>query len=82
MARYYFHYKNGKLTLDAEGLEIADIDAVREEAYFFGREKVWAAPGGRQFWTGEAQRVWVTDGPNASGQTVLTLELSANPTAT
>jgi hypothetical protein len=82
MARYYFHSKNGKVTLDAEGLELADIDAVREEAYFFGRETVWAAPGGRPFWTGESQSVWVTDGPNASGQTVLALELSAQPTAT
>jgi hypothetical protein len=77
MARYYFHSKNGKVTLDKQGLELANLDAVREEAYFFGRETVWAAPGGRQFWAGESQSVWVTDGPNASGKTVLTLELSA-----
>jgi hypothetical protein len=80
MARYYFHSKNGKVTLDAEGLELAGIDAVREEAYFFGRETVWASPGAAKFWTGETQSVWVTDGPNASGETILTLELSARST--
>jgi hypothetical protein len=77
MARYYFHSKNGKVCLDAEGLELADIEAVREEAYFFGRESVWATPGSGRFWAGESQSVWVTDGPNASGETILKLELSA-----
>jgi hypothetical protein len=76
MARYYFHSKNGKITLDAEGRELANIDAVRDEAYFFGRETVRAtAPS--EFWAGASQSVWVTDGPNASGKTILTLELSA-----
>ncbi|HEV7878115.1 DUF6894 family protein [Bradyrhizobium sp.] len=76
MARYFFHSKNGKVTLDEEGLELADIDAVREEAYFFGRETVWATPVS-EFWAGESQSVWVTDGPNATGETILRLELSA-----
>ena len=78
MARYYFHHKDGKVSLDAQGIELASIDAVRDEAYFFAREMVWVGPGHNgKFWQGETQSVWVTDGPNASGETVLTLELSA-----
>jgi len=75
MSRYYFHFKNGQITLDDHGTEIADQDALRKEAVRASREVLLATEGSEELWAGESARLWVTEGPNATGKTVLTIEI-------
>jgi hypothetical protein len=32
MARFYFHFANGRTTLDQVGIDLPDLNAVRKEA--------------------------------------------------
>jgi hypothetical protein len=75
VARFYFHFANGETILDNIGTDLADLDAVRKEALGTTRDLLFEAPP--QIWAGKPCRIWVTDEPNALGQTVLTLELCA-----
>ena len=77
MSRYYFHVLNGHTLLDDEGTELADLQAVRAEAVRASREIILTHEGNAEFWAGEPARLWITDGPNATGRTVLTIEMSA-----
>ena len=78
MSRYYFNFINGETRLDDEGMELADISALRKEAIrATGREMFLREAGHEGFWSGTPAKLLVTDGPNASGQTVLTIEMSA-----
>jgi hypothetical protein len=76
MALHYFHYSNGHTTLDPAGTDHPDLVSVRNEAVRALRELLNLGPTDT-LWTGEPWKVWVTDRPNASGATVLTLEVSA-----
>ncbi|GGD28786.1 DUF6894 family protein [Aureimonas glaciei] len=58
MARYFFHVMNGKADIDEDGIECADLDAVREEAI---RSAGQMLSTGRQSWNGEAWRMTVCD---------------------
>jgi len=75
---YYFHFSNGKTVLDEIGTEFSNLAAVRKEAVLMGREVV-LLPNGEcpSLWEGVPSKLWVTDGPNAAGRTVLTLDISA-----
>ena len=42
MPRYFFHLRNGKLTEDSDGKELADIAAARQQARRIARELVEA----------------------------------------
>jgi hypothetical protein len=75
MARFYFHFANGRTSLDEVGIDLPDLDAVRKEALGTTRDLMFEAPS--HLWAGQACRLWVTDQPNADGQTILTLELAA-----
>jgi len=75
MARFYFHFANGKTILDEVGTELPALDAVREEALATTRELMFAGPP--EFWAGQPCRMWVTDRPGAAGTTILALQLSA-----
>lgn len=78
MSRFYFNFINGETRLDDEGIELCDISAVRKEAIrLTSREMFLSDHGHDNFWSGTPAKLWVTNGPNASGGTVLTLELSA-----
>jgi hypothetical protein len=76
MPRYYFHFLNGQTALDDEGTELADMQAVRVEAVRSSREIILTHDGNPEFWAGEPAKLWITDGPNATGETILTIELS------
>jgi hypothetical protein len=76
MPRYYFNMQDGVTMLDDEGLDLSDLDAVKEEAVQSSAEMLKGMEGAR-FWQGEPWRLWVTDQPNGLGNTVLTLEFSA-----
>ena len=74
--RYYFNIKDGQTTLDDEGTELADMDAVKVEAVHSGADLIKGMQGA-QFWTGEPWSLWVTDKPSGGGNTILTLTLSS-----
>jgi hypothetical protein len=78
MARYFFHFSNGRTIVDDIGSEHADLGSVRKEAFGASRELMMLKNDGtEEFWAGEPWRVWVTDQANGAGQTILTLELCA-----
>jgi hypothetical protein len=76
MPRYYFNLKDGRVSLDDEGTELADIKAARQEAVRFSGE-VLRDGAGDSLWEGEPWRLWVTDQPNGKGMTFFTLDFSA-----
>ena len=78
MPLYYFHFSNGETILDDTGTELGSLAAVRKEAVLLGREVI-LLPDGEcpSVWDGVPSKLWVTDGPNAAGQTILTLQVSA-----
>jgi hypothetical protein len=78
MNLYYFHIRNGHTILDDVGSRLANIAAVRAEALKASCEML---PGVHpDLWNGVAWRLWVTDGPKATGKTLFTLEFSASVT--
>jgi len=74
MAMHYFHMANGHTTFDSVGTDLPDLQSVRKETLRAGREMLNLG-GSEPLWAGEPWRVWVTDEPDGSGQTILTLEL-------
>jgi hypothetical protein len=76
MPLYYFNFRNGHTTLDDHGTELADLRALRREAVRASREFFMTHEGTAEFWAGEPAKIWVTEGPNDTGKTVLTMELS------
>ena len=75
MALHYFHLSNGHTTLDQDGTDHPDLVSVRKEAVRAFRELLHLASSD-VLWTGDPWRVWVTDQPDATGRTILTLELN------
>jgi hypothetical protein len=71
---YYFHIADGITILDDHGTKLPDLAAAREEALSVCREMV---TGPDHFWEGMPWKVWVTDQPNAAGETLLEIEVSA-----
>jgi len=76
MAMHYFHMANGQTNFDSVGTDLPDLQSVRKEALRAGSEMLNLG-GGEQLWAGEPWRIWVTDEPDGSGQTILTIELTA-----
>jgi hypothetical protein len=76
MPRYYFNLKDGRLSLDEEGIEFPDIHAARKEAVRYSGE-VLRDGAGESLWAGEPWRLWVTDAPGGKGNTFFTLSFSA-----
>jgi hypothetical protein len=78
--RYYFHLKDGEVLLDDEGLELGSLAAVRKEAVQSSIDLLKGAPRRSEFWAGEPWMLWVTDGPNGAGNTVLAISFSSRAT--
>lgn len=57
--RYYFHVMDGIPSLDSEGIEIADLAGVQQEAFFSGND-IFRSRKNPLFWTGEPWKMWVT----------------------
>jgi hypothetical protein len=74
MALHYFHSSNGLTTLDDLGTDLPDLLSVRKEVLRALRELLVLGSSDAR-WIGDPWRVWVTDQPNATGRTVLALEL-------
>jgi hypothetical protein len=76
MPRYFFHRKDTQITLDGNGTELADMQAVRKEAVMIFRDVL---RGDFDFWSGSSPwSIWVTDRPHGKGDTLLILQLSAS----
>src|SRR4051794_7647843 len=74
--RYFFHVKDGTEMLDENGVEFADMNAIKQEAVQAAAELLGGLHG-RHFWSGEPWKLWVTDQANGAGKTLLTLVFSA-----
>lgn len=59
MPRYYFHTKDGRCILDAEGSELADLRAARIEAIKVLSELLHESP--EEFWETRSFSVTVSD---------------------
>src|SRR4051794_29037938 len=71
MAMHYFHMANDHTMFDSVGTDLPDLQSVRKETLRAGREMLNLG-GSEPLWAGEPWRVWVTDEPDGSGQTILT----------
>ena len=76
MALHFFHFSDGHTTLDLVGTNHPELISVRKEAVRIFSELLNTALT-HTLWTGEPWKVWVTDQPNGTGRTVLTLEMNA-----
>jgi hypothetical protein len=76
MPRYYFNFKDGETLLDPNGIEFADMEAVKHEAVKSGAEMLRSVKVDH-LWSGDPWVLWVSDQPNGGGQTLLTLKFSA-----
>ncbi|MGA2892841.1 MAG: hypothetical protein ABSE22_08220 [Xanthobacteraceae bacterium] len=75
MPLHYFHTRNGVTTLDHRGVDLADIDAVRAEAVMTFANML-LEDNVDVLWDGKPLRLWVTDGPDDSGETLLVLQVN------
>jgi hypothetical protein len=75
--RYFFHVKDGHMTLDTQGVELRDITAVKKEALQASLELIEGMRS-PNFWTGEPWTLWVTNDPSGSGKTLLALNFAAD----
>jgi hypothetical protein len=77
MPLYYFHVTDGATILDDQGYDLPDLTAVRRAALATSVEVLGGIKAGPMFWSGEPWKLWVTDGPNGGGATLLTLQFAA-----
>jgi hypothetical protein len=56
-ARYFFNIKDGRISLDNEGTELADIQAARKEAVTFSGT-VLRDGAGESLWAGQPWQLW------------------------
>jgi hypothetical protein len=75
MPRRYVHLQNGVTSLDNDGIDLPDMMATRAEAVRT-IAAVLLEDNVDSFWNGHPIRLWITDGPNGSGETVLALNVS------
>jgi hypothetical protein len=78
MQRFYFHLSDGQTILDDDGVELADVAEVRDNALSAVSGLIGDLKSGSDFWAGEPWELWVTDQPDGLGKTFLTLSLSAS----
>src|SRR4051812_6168060 len=77
--RYFFHVRDGHETLDAQGVELHDMAAMKNEALQSSVELLQGMRGSN-FWKGESWTLWVTDKPSGAGKTLLALHFTAQLT--
>ena len=73
MPRYFFHRTDGYVDHDNEGVELADLRAVRTEAVMFAGASLRDDPD--QVWGGQDFRIEVTDAQGMLLFTVVTLAI-------
>ena len=75
--RCFFHVSYDKMAWDSEGIELDDVAEARSTAVRLSGALLSDIDGGR-LWRGTPWRLWVTEGPNGSGKTVVALSFVAD----
>ncbi len=75
--RCFFHVFYGKMAWDNEGIELRDVAEARSTAVKLAGALLSDIDDGR-LWQGTPWRLWVTEGPNGTGNTVLALSFAAD----
>jgi hypothetical protein len=76
MTRYFFNLKDGRTTLDEEGVDLPGLAEARDLAVLNSGE-ILRDGAAASLWTGEPWCMWVTDAPNGGGTTLFTLRFCA-----
>ncbi len=71
MPRYFFNVKDGQTMLDTDGVELADMDAVRKQAVI--ATGTMLSDHGAEFWKDRDWRMWVE---GEAGSTVCALRVT------
>jgi hypothetical protein len=74
--RYFIHVKDGKEMLDDEGIELSNMQAVKDEVLKVSVDLLGGLHAS-EFWNNEPWKLWVTDRPGGAGNTLLTLMFTA-----
>jgi hypothetical protein len=75
--RCFFHVSYGKMAWDSEGIELETVAEARSAAVKLAGALLSDIDDGR-LWRGTPWRLWVTEGPNGSGNTVVALSFVAD----
>jgi hypothetical protein len=75
--RCFFHVSYGKMAWDSEGIELQNIAEARSAAVKLSGALLSDIDDGR-LWRGTPWRLWVTNGPNGTGSTVVALSFVAD----
>lgn len=73
---FYFNSESDHTELDPEGTELRNMDHARHEAVTLVGQMLMNG-GGAALWRSKSLKVWVTDGPDGSGDVLFTLQVSA-----
>jgi hypothetical protein len=74
--RCFFHVSYGKMAWDSEGIELQNVAEARSAAVKLAGALLSDIDDGR-LWRGTPWRLWVTEGPNGTGNTVVALSFVA-----
>jgi hypothetical protein len=78
--RCFFHVPYGKMAWDNVGTELQDIAEARSAAVRLSGALLSDIEDGL-LWRGTPWRLWVTEGPNGTGNTILALGFAADYSA-
>lgn len=74
----YFHFENGRIYLDRDGVDLPNLKTIQAEATAtvaaMLHEDGDTAEG---VWSGRPLRLWVTDAPDGGGKTLFTLRITS-----
>ena len=79
MNLYYFHIRDGHTILDEVGSLLPNMAAVKTKALTVTSELIGSPRSAH--WGATPWRLWVTEGPNGEGKTLLTLDVLAQAVA-
>jgi Domain of unknown function (DUF6894) len=77
MLTYFFHTANGEIELDEAGTRLPGIAEVRDQAVALIAGILHNGEG-TAIWAGRPLKLWVTDGPDGTGETFFTLSLAVS----
>jgi hypothetical protein len=77
MFTYFLHTDNGELELDEVGTRLSSIAEVRDQAVALIAGILHNGEG-TAIWAGRPLKLWVTDGPEGTGQTFFTLSVAVS----
>ena len=75
--RCFFHVSFGKMAWDSEGTDLQDLVEIRNAAVRLSAALL-SDIDDRLLWKGTPWRLWVTEGPNGTGRTILALSFAAD----